>query len=142
MRIDAHAGPNRRLQLAPRDDKNPFQNNFDYTHFDQLLTSEGFPFTVDHDTNYVHYAGAQGGPGGEYGGIPQNWHIQYCRGEPHPKSAADLGYKEGWNAEYHFFKSSDNARDGYDALMPRKPDLVQVDDKVNFEVRSNPTRQQ
>lgn len=37
------------------------QSGFDYTSNDQMMTSEGFPFTVDHDTNYVRYAGNVGG---------------------------------------------------------------------------------
>ena len=70
------------ITLSKRDDANLMQNGFDYTSFDQLLTPEGFPFTVDHESNYVKYAGAFGGPGGEYGGIPQHWHIEYCKGQP------------------------------------------------------------
>jgi len=39
-----------------------------------MMTHLGFPFTVDHDTNYVTFAG-------NVGGVPQNWHVEYCRGE-------------------------------------------------------------
>jgi hypothetical protein len=39
-----------------------------------MMTSLGFPFNVDHDTNYVTFAG-------NVGGIPENWHVEYCRGE-------------------------------------------------------------
>ena len=132
LRVDAHAGPNRRIQLAERNDNNQFQNHFDYTSFDQILTSEGFPFTVDHDTNYVHYGGAQGGPGGEYGGIPQHWHIEYCKGEKFIKSAADLGYQSGWGAEYFFF--TNNARaNGFDNVIGgAKPAVTRSEDTLNW----------
>ena len=133
--IDAHAGAGRRLQLAKRDEKdaNAFQNNIDYTRYDQLLTSEGFPFTVDHDTNYVHYAGAFGGPGGEYGGIPQHWHIMYCKGEPQNKLPKDLGYVEGWAGKYYFFTAKDSWSDGYDALIAAaKPAQERVDKQLNW----------
>lgn len=97
------------------------------------MTSEGFPFTVDHDTNYVHYAGAQGGPGGEYGGIPQHWHIEYCKGEKFIKSAADLGYESGWLAEYFFMKSSDGRADGYDnAIGAAKPAVTRSEEKLRW----------
>jgi len=99
------------------------------------LTSEGFPFTVDHDTNYVHYAGAFGGPGGEYGGIPQHWHIQYCKGEPQNKSAKDLGLGSGWASKYYFFKDrrTDNWKDGYDALVAAaKPAVERIDKNLNW----------
>lgn len=126
LNIDAHGGPNRRIQLTPRpeNDDNEFQNNIDYTRYDQLLTSEGFPFTVEHETNYVHYAGAQGGPGGEYGGIPQHWHIQYCKGEPQNKTPKDLGYVKGWNAKYHFFGKVGDLKSGWDPEIAagRTPD--------------------
>lgn len=101
------------------------------------MTSEGFPFTVDHDTNYVHYAGAFGGPGGEYGGIPQHFHIQYCKGEPQNKSAADLGYAKGWSGDYHFFKNAQRGATGYDALIAAsKPAVTIVSKDINFTKKS------
>ena len=133
LRIDAHAGQNRKLVLAPRDDANHMQGDYDYTSFDQLLTPEGFPFTVDHDTNYVTYAGAFGGPGGEYGGIPQHWHIEYCKGEATVKTWKDLGYKAGMSAKYWFFDAK-TTDDGYDADIAAKgaPSLVTVDNELDF----------
>lgn len=96
------------------------------------MTSEGFPFTVDHDTNYVHYGGAQGGPGGEYGGIPQHWHIEYCKGEKFTKSAADLGYQSGWGAEYFFFTNNDR-QNGFDNVIGgAKPAVTRSEDTLNW----------
>ena len=40
-----------------------------------MMTIKGFPFNVDHETNYVTYAG-------NLGGVPENWHVEYCKGEP------------------------------------------------------------
>ena len=79
-----------------------------------MMTSLGFPFTVDHDTNYVTFAG-------NVGGVPQNWHVEYCRGEAQPKSPEDLKYTKGWHAEYFFFKESATAS-GYD-ISSKKPDF-------------------
>jgi len=38
-----------------------------------VITGLGFPFNVDHETNYVTFAG-------NVGGVPQNWHVEYCKG--------------------------------------------------------------
>lgn len=134
LRVDSHAGEKRRIVLAKRNDANQFQNSIDYTSFDQLLTSEAFPFTVDHDTNYVTYAGAFGGPGGEYGGIPQHWHIEYCKGEPQVRTWVDLGYKEGFAAKYWFFGKDAPTQDGYDSVIAGKgaPSLVTSDEQLDF----------
>lgn len=60
LRVDASKGKNRALVLAAKDASSG-QGGFDYTAADQMLTSLGFPFTVDHDTNYVTFAGNLGG---------------------------------------------------------------------------------
>jgi hypothetical protein len=132
LRVTAEKG---KLFLSARDaaDVNAAQNGLDYTSFDQLLTGNGFPFTVDHDTNYVKYGGAFGGPGGEYGGIPQHWHIQYCKGEKQNKSAKDLGYVAGWNAKYWAFDTSISGADGFDSLAVGTPvTLTKVDKDIKF----------
>ena len=48
-----------------------------------MMTIKGFPFNVDHDTNYVTYAG-------NLGGVPENWHVEYCKGEVQPRTPEDL----------------------------------------------------
>jgi hypothetical protein len=71
-----------------------------------MMTIKGFPFNVDHDTNYVTYAG-------NLGGIPENWHVEYCKGEIQPRTPADLDLIPGWNGEYFFFPNQDCTNDGY-----------------------------
>lgn len=138
LRVDAHGGENRRIVLAKRDDANHMQNGYDYTSFDQLLTPEGFPFTVDHDTNYVKYAGAFGGPGGEYGGIPQHWHIEYCKGQPLVKTWRQLGYKEGFKSQFWFFKDAKSTDDGYDSqIAGKKADLEANDAQIDFQTQAD-----
>ena len=106
MRVDAASGPNRRIVLATADGSDG-QKGFDYTSNDQVMTQKGFPFTVDHDTNYVTYAG-------NLGGVPQNWHVEYCKGEVQPLTAEELKVEEGWNAEYFYFGETAPPADGYD----------------------------
>lgn len=87
------------------------------------MTSDGFPFTVDHDTNYVRYAG-------NLGGVPQSWHVEYCKGEKWVKSAEDLGYKKGWHGKYWFF-STHTGYGGYD-VSGKTPDFENKKDNINF----------
>jgi len=60
LRVDSAKGANRTLILATADDSEG-QTGFDYTSNDQMMTIKGFPWNVDHDTNYVTYAGNLGG---------------------------------------------------------------------------------
>ena len=71
-----------------------------------MMTMKGFPWTVDHDTNYVTFAG-------NLGGIPQNWHVEYCRGEVQPIVEGNLGLVAGWTAEYFYFPGTAATADGY-----------------------------
>lgn len=87
------------------------------------MTSLGFPFTVDHDTDYVGFAG-------NVGGVPQNWHVEYCRGEAQPKSPADLKYEKGWHAEYWFFRDP-ATQDGFD-ISSKPANYKTVDAAINF----------
>ena len=86
------------------------------------MTSDGFPFTVDHDTNYVRYAG-------NLGGVPQSWHVEYCKGEIWVKSAADLGYTKGWHGKYWFFPNYTGGN-GYDTSGPLN--FENKSDVINF----------
>lgn len=70
------------------------------------MTIEGFPFNVDHETNYVTYAG-------NLGGVPENWHVEYCKGEPQPRTAEDLKLTKGWFGRYYFFPGQDSTFNGY-----------------------------
>jgi hypothetical protein len=106
LRVDSAVGPNRRIVLAKADGSEA-QTGFDYTSNDQVMTKMGFPFTVDHDTNYVTYAG-------NLGGVPQNWHVEYCRGEVQPKTDVALDLSAGWSAEYFYFPGTAATADGYD----------------------------
>ena len=87
------------------------------------MTSLGFPFTVDHDTNYVTFAG-------NVGGVPQNWHVEYCKGNSQPLSPEDLGYEPGWHAEYYFFPGVGTGNEGY--FPKAKADYATVDAEINF----------
>jgi len=89
-----------------------------------MMTINGFPWTVDHDTDYVTYAG-------NLGGVPSNWHVEYCRGEPQPRTPEDLGLSSGWNAEYFFFGNQAPGPDGYD-LTGKSPNLKEVEAKIDF----------
>jgi len=71
-----------------------------------MMTIKGFPFNVDHDTNYVTYAG-------NLGGVPENWHVEYCKGEVQPRTPEDLDLQPGWDASYFFFPKQDCTNDGY-----------------------------
>lgn len=62
------------------------------------MTVDGFPFNVDHETDYVTYAG-------NLGGVPENWHVEYCKGEPQPRTAEDLKLTKGWFGRYYFFNT-------------------------------------
>ena len=87
------------------------------------MTSLGFPFNVDHETNYVNFAG-------NVGGVPENWHVEYCRGEAQPKNPEDLEYEKGWHAEYFFFDKGTTSA-GYD-ISEKKADYSTVDANINF----------
>lgn len=123
MRVDSAVGPNRRIVLAKADGSEA-QTGFDYTSNDQVMTKMGFPFTVDHDTNYVTYAG-------NLGGVPQNWHVEYCKGEVQPKTAKEIGVDEGFNAEYFYFGETAPPEGGYD-ISSKTADLTQVEKSLNF----------
>lgn len=60
MRVDSAKGEQRRIVLAAAD-ASEGQTGFDYTSNDQMMTIKGFPWNVDHDTNYVTFAGNVGG---------------------------------------------------------------------------------
>lgn len=106
MRVDAAKGDNRRIILAAADGSDG-QKGFDYTSNDQMMTMKGFPFNVDHETNYVTYAG-------NLGGIPENWHVEYCKGEVIPRSAADIKVDKCWSTAHYFFGETAPAATGYD----------------------------
>jgi hypothetical protein len=89
-----------------------------------MMTSLGFPFSVDHDTNYVTFAG-------NYGGVPENWHVEYCKGEAEPKNPEDLEYETGWHAEFFFFPGQNSSSNGYD-IAGKKANYVTLDNDINY----------
>jgi hypothetical protein len=89
-----------------------------------MMTIKGFPFNVDHETNYVTYAG-------NVGGVPENWHVEYCKGEAQPRTSEDLGLVSGWNAEYFFFPGQAPTSDGYD-ILGKSPQFTCVETKIDF----------
>lgn len=88
------------------------------------MTIKGFPWNVDHDTNYVTFAG-------NVGGVPQNWHVEYCKGEVQPRTNEDLGLTPGWSAEYFFFNGQAPTENGYD-VAGKTANLKVVEPKVDF----------
>jgi hypothetical protein len=89
-----------------------------------MMTIKGFPWNVDHDTNYVTFAG-------NVGGVPQNWHVEYCKGEVQPRTNEDLGLSAGWNASYFFFNGQAPTENGYD-VSGKTANLTVVEPKVDF----------
>ena len=81
-----------------------------------MMTIKGFPFNVDHDTNYVTYAG-------NLGGVPQNWHVEYCKGENQPKSPKDMSYKANWSCNHYYFPGAVPVTAG-DIAYPAKANLT------------------
>lgn len=123
LRVDSAKGKERRIILAEADNSEG-QTGFDYTSNDQMMTIKGFPWTVDHDTNYVVYAG-------NVGGVPQNWHVEYCKGEPQPRTPEDLGLEAGWYAEYFSFPGQSTNNNGYD-IAGKTPNFTKIEPELNW----------
>lgn len=62
-----------------------------------MMTYKGFPWTVQHDTNYVVWAG-------NVGGVMQNWHVEYgdhC--STIPNDAKDIDVKPEWSCKHYAY---------------------------------------
>jgi hypothetical protein len=88
-----------------------------------MMTMKGFPWSVDHDTNYVTFAG-------NLGGIPQNWHVEYCRGEVQPIVEGHQGLVAGWTAEYFYFPGVAATANGY--TLPAKANYTTTEKSLNW----------
>lgn len=87
-----------------------------------MMTVDGFPFNVDHETDYVTYAG-------NLGGVPENWHVEYCKGEPQPRTAKDLNLTKGWFGRYYFFGAVESTFNGY-TITGKNPDKEIVETEL------------